>query len=69
LKRDNEASGKIIIDFQITAEGKVDRASFGDETTLKDRKLEACVLASVQKFEFPAVGKSTTVKYPVVMTP
>ena len=69
LERDKTAEGKILLEFVIAADGKVERAVFGDDTTIKDAKLESCVLASVRKFEFPAVGKATTVKYPVVMTP
>lgn len=69
LSRDKEAEGKFNIEFVIDAHGKVERATRGEESTLTDAKLETCILAGVRKLEFPAVGKSTTVKYPVVMSP
>ncbi len=69
LSRDKAAEGKLEIEFVIDGSGKVERASIGSEATLTDRKLQACVLEDVRKLEFPAVGKPTTVHYPIVMTP
>lgn len=69
LSRDPKAEGKIMMNFVIDKDGKVESASLGDETTVRDAKLEECALAGVKKLEFPATEGKTTVHYPIAMSP
>jgi hypothetical protein len=69
LGRDRKAEGKLVLSFVIAADGKVSEASMTEGTTLEDRKLQECVLGHARKLTFPAVGKSTTVTYPIAMSP
>jgi hypothetical protein len=69
LGRDRKAEGNLVLSFVIAADGKVSEASMTEGTTLEDRKLQECVLGHARKLTFPAVGKSTTVTYPIAMSP
>jgi hypothetical protein len=69
LSRDATAEGKVMMNFVIGKDGKVEKASLGEETTLKDAKLEECILAYTRKLEFPATNESTMVRYPIAMSP
>jgi tetratricopeptide (TPR) repeat protein len=69
LKRNPKASGSIQLEFTISEDGSVTKVGLGEGTTLREEGLEKCVLAEVRTFKFPAVGKPTTVKYPIAMTP
>lgn len=69
LGRDATAEGKVMMNFVIGRDGKVEKASLGEETTLKDAKLEECILTFTRKLEFPATNEPTTVHYPIAMSP
>ncbi len=69
LSRDATAEGKVMMNFVIGRDGKVETASIGEETTLKDAKLEECIVSFARKLEFPATSEPTTVHYPIAMSP
>jgi TonB family protein len=58
-------SGKVVTDFVIGADGKVSKASI-KESTLKEPKVEACILETIQSIQFPVPhnGKPEQVSYP-----
>ena len=69
LSRDKEAQGKVEVELVINGNGGVERAAVSGDASLLDGKLQTCVLDGFQGLSFPAVGKETKVRYPLVMTP
>jgi hypothetical protein len=69
-KRQPEARGKLNLWFEIDGEGTVaDHRVTVIEGTLDEAAFERCIDEAVAKLRFPAIGASTTVNYPVTMTP
>jgi hypothetical protein len=64
-----KATGKLILDFGITPEGKVEKATIDPESTLRDPTFDACMLTGASRISFPASSGRTTVKYPIVFSP
>jgi TonB family protein len=62
LAENPDTGGKVVIHFQIAADGQVTSASV-KESTLEDVNLEECVLHQVRQLVFPAKG-GAIVNYP-----
>lgn len=67
-KQTMQASGKIVVDYEIGDKGELHRIKINDEqTTLTDLNLQKCVVDTFKKIKFPMAAKGKTVKisYPV----
>lgn len=69
LERNKSLQGKLTLAFGIDGDGRVTSPAVEIEPSLAEQGLEACLLQDLEKMRFPATGKTTTVKYPIVMTP
>src|SRR5690606_2832369 len=70
LARDEDLSGRLVVEFTIDARGNVAHAE-QVESTLDDSALEACVIEAIGKISFPSyTGKDATVlRYPFMFRP
>ena len=71
LKDDPRLAGKLVIDFTITSEGKVDPAVLNPRSTLGHPASERCVLDAVSSWSFPKPmdGAPVQVSYPFELAP
>jgi len=69
LARSPDATGKLVFSYSIGPDGKVSDARLDDGTTLSEPEFQRCMLGVVGELRYPASGKTTTVKYPVSLTP
>ena len=63
-----DAQGKISMAFTINPDGSVGDLD-ASESTLTDATLQGCFKAVFADLKFPATGRTTTVKYPIALTP
>lgn len=69
LTRDPELAGKLVVGFEIAADGAVKRSEIS-ESSLADAQVEACVAAAVRSWTFPAPqGGAVEVAYPFAFEP
>ncbi len=69
LERNPELGGKIVVGFEIAADGAVKRSEI-TESTVADAQVGACVAAAVKSWKFPAPqGGSVEVAYPFELAP
>lgn len=69
LSGDPHAGGKVMLKFEIAADGKVGNVSTdAPETSLTDEKTLTCMTSAVSKLSFPASGHSTKVGYPILFS-
>lgn len=67
-KQTMQASGKIVVDYEINDKAELHKIKINDEqTTLTDLNLQKCVVDYMKKIKFPKAPKGKTVKitYPV----
>jgi len=64
-----DAEGKIVMGFSIDADGRAQDVLATEDSTLQDAQLQRCFVEVFGKLTFPAVGKGTTVKYPIALSP
>lgn len=70
LERDAAAEGKIAVGFTIEGDGTVHDAQVDDEiTTLAEPTIQRCMVDVFSGMKFPKTGETTTVTYPITMTP
>lgn len=69
LKTTPGASGRADLAFTIRDDGKVEGAAMADSATLRDPAFVTCMIDATSALTFAASGKSSTVKYPILMTP
>ncbi len=69
LEKDPDLAGKIVVGFEISATGAVQRSEI-TESTLADAQVGACVAAAVKTWAFPAPkGGAVDVAYPFAFEP
>jgi len=69
LQRDPELAGKLVVGFEIAADGAVKRSEIS-ESSLADAQVGACVAAAVRSWTFPAPqGGAVEVAYPFAFEP
>lgn len=69
LEKDPDLAGKIVVGFEIGADGAVQSSEI-TESTLPDAEVGTCVAAAVKKWVFPKPqGGSVAVAYPFVLEP
>lgn len=69
LAKDPELAGKLVVGFEIAADGAVGRSEI-TKSTLADAQVEACVAAAVKAWKFPAPqGGAVEVAYPFAFEP
>lgn len=64
-----DAEGKIVMGFAIDGEGRAQDVKATEDSTLTEADLQRCFSGVFSEMRFPAVGKVTTVKYPVALSP
>lgn len=64
-----EARGKVVMSFGIEPDGSAVDARATEASTLQAPSLHTCFAAEFLRMEFPATGQSTTVKYPISLSP
>jgi len=70
LERTPAAEGNVTVGFTIEGDGSVHAAQVNDEnTTIEDAALRSCMLDVFSGMKFPSTGESTSVNYPIAMTP
>lgn len=70
LQRDAKATGRVVLAFGIDGEGRVENASTEPSTSaLEDATFLSCFLTATRSLQFPATQQTTTVKYPLTLTP
>ncbi|MCA9625890.1 MAG: AgmX/PglI C-terminal domain-containing protein, partial [Myxococcales bacterium] len=70
LKRAPQASGRFSTFFSIGADGRVsDVEPSTDDRPLQDGAFLDCIVKAAQEVTFPPTDGTTTVRYPVVVTP
>lgn len=70
LKRSPAAEGKLNLKFSIEADGSTaDVSTAAESAALDDATLLQCMTAATAALRFPATGKSTTVTYPLAVSP
>ena len=67
LKRQPKLAGKLELQFEIGADGRVKSASV-DRDTLSDPSVGRCAVAAIKRWRFPA-GNAITLVYPFVFRP
>jgi hypothetical protein len=63
LHRNPELAGKIVVDFEIDAAGKVTHARM-KATTMRNPSVEGCIVRQVRMFRFATATAATRVTYP-----
>lgn len=70
LARSPRAEGRISLKFSIDASGRTaDVASVPESPALDDATFVQCLNGAVSSLQFPATGKTTTVVYPLAVSP
>lgn len=70
LRKDSNAAGKVVIDFEISPTGKVTRAEV-KSTTLDDKDVGKCIASATKRWKFPKPkgGGKVSVSYPFNLSP
>jgi len=58
-----------MLEFTIDLDGSTVDLSIGQDSTLDDEALHACMLAVASDLEFEEAAITTTVSYPIAFTP
>ena len=69
LKSVPDARGKMVISFAIDGQGSVREVEPTAASTLADPALQQCFREAFGEMELPAIGKETTVTYPIALSP
>lgn len=69
LDRSRGLGGKLVVRFRISGAGSVSSPSVvSGQSTLKNSKVESCVLRQLTQLKFPAKGGSAIVNYPFIFS-
>lgn len=67
LEKNQDLAGRVMVNFTISAEGKVTESKI-DKTTLRNEAAEKCIVEAVRTWEFPKPkGGIVTVTYPFLL--
>ncbi|MDB4995244.1 MAG: putative abductin-like protein [Myxococcaceae bacterium] len=69
LGRDKALAGKVVVRFDVAADGHAGAAAKEAGTDLKDDKVVTCVLQPFAGLTFPPPKKKVTVTYPIIFAP
>jgi hypothetical protein len=68
VNRDRSLAGKLVVNFRISAEGKVTSARIEPgKSSLRNAEVESCVKRQIQGLKFPAKG-GAVVNYPFIFS-
>lgn len=68
LEEDHRLAGRVVIDFEVLANGSVGTAAVG-KSTLPDPAVNTCIAAAVRRWKFPAAAAATKISYPFELSP
>lgn len=68
LQENDRLAGRIVIDFEVLANGSVGTAAVG-KSTLPDPAVNTCIAAAVRRWKFPAAAAATKISYPFELSP
>ena len=67
LEKNQDLAGRVMVNFTISADGKVTESKI-DKTTLRNETVEKCIVEAVRTWEFPKPkGGIVTVTYPFLL--
>jgi hypothetical protein len=64
-----DAQGKVVASFAIYPAGTVEDLDMTKDSTLTDATLQGCFKTVFAGMRFPATGRTTTVQYPISLSP
>ena len=65
VRDENVGSGKVTVSWKVDETGAASGVTI-KETTLKNKRIEDCIVEAISSWRFPKYGKSTHIEYPFV---